>query len=94
MNFGQAIASGFSNYVNFSDRACRSAYWYWFLFVVLGQIVTMIIDSVIGLGLMTGIFSLVVLLPGIAVSVRRCTIWIAAAGGCCWASSRWSAPSY
>jgi uncharacterized membrane protein YhaH (DUF805 family) len=71
MNFGQAISSGFSNYVNFSGRASRSEYWYWFLFVVLGQIVTMIIDSVIGIQLTTGIFSLVVLLPGIAVGVRR-----------------------
>jgi len=71
MNFGQAISSGFSNYVNFSDRACRSKYWYWFLFVVLGQFVTAIVDSVIGFQLTTGIFSLVVLLPGIAVGVRR-----------------------
>ena len=71
MNFGQAISSGFSNYVNFSDRACRSEYWYWFLFVVLCQLVTAIVDSVIGIQLTTGIFSLVVLLPGIAVSVRR-----------------------
>ena len=29
MNFGEAIASGFSNYVNFSSRAARSEYWYW-----------------------------------------------------------------
>ncbi len=71
MNFGQAISSGFSNYVNFSDRAYRSEYWYWFLFVVLGQFVTAIVDSVIGIQLTTGIFSLVVLLPGIALSVRR-----------------------
>ena len=37
MNFGQAISSGFSNYVNFSGRAVRSEYWYWVLFVVLGE---------------------------------------------------------
>ncbi|HKM88768.1 MAG TPA: DUF805 domain-containing protein [Xanthobacteraceae bacterium] len=71
MNFGQAITSGFSNYVNFSDRAIRSEYWYWFLFVVLCQIATMIIDSVIGVQLTTSILSLAVLLPGIAVGVRR-----------------------
>ncbi len=71
MNFGRAISSGFLNYVNFSDRTYRSEYWYWFLFVVLGQIVTAIVDSVIGIQLTTGIFSLVVLLPGIAVGVRR-----------------------
>ena len=71
MNFSQAISSAFSNYVNFSDRACRSEYWYWFLCVVLGQLVALIVDSVIGIQLTIGIFSLVVLLPGIAVGVRR-----------------------
>jgi len=72
MNFGEAIASGFSNYVNFSSRAARSEYWYWVLFNVLAQVVTGIIDNaVIGMSLTTAIFSLAVLLPGIAVAARR-----------------------
>jgi uncharacterized membrane protein YhaH (DUF805 family) len=71
MNFGQAIASGFSNYVNFSGRAARSEYWYWVLFNFLAGVVTEIIDTGIGMSLTTAIFSLAVLLPGIAVSVRR-----------------------
>ena len=72
MNFGEAIASGFSNYVNFSSRAARSEYWYWVLFNVLAQVVTEIIDNaVIGISLTTAIFSLAVLLPGIAVAARR-----------------------
>ncbi len=71
MNFGEAIASGFSNYVNFAGRAARSEYWYWVLFNVLAQVVTEIIDTVIGISLTTAIFSLAVLLPGIAVAARR-----------------------
>jgi uncharacterized membrane protein YhaH (DUF805 family) len=72
MNFGEAIASGFSNYVNFSSRAARSEYWYWVLFNVLAQVVTEIIDNaVIGMSVTTAIFSLAVLLPGIAVAARR-----------------------
>src|SRR5579872_1272624 len=71
MGFGQAISSGFSNYVNFSSRACRSEYWFWALFVVLAEIVTVIIDAVIGAHVTLGIFGLVVFLPGLAVSVRR-----------------------
>jgi uncharacterized membrane protein YhaH (DUF805 family) len=39
MGFGQAISSGFSNYVNFSGRACRSEYWYWILFIIIADIV-------------------------------------------------------
>lgn len=71
MNFGQAITSGFSNYVNFSDRACRSEYWYWVLFIILAEIVTSIVDYVIGYQVTTTLFGLAVLLPGIAVTVRR-----------------------
>jgi len=71
MNFTQAISSGFSNYVTFSGRAARSAYWYWVLFVCLGEVVTSIIDYVIGLQVTTGLFGLAVLLPGIAIAVRR-----------------------
>jgi len=44
MSFVEAISSGFSNYVNFSGRAPRSAYWYWVLFAVLLSIVTNVID--------------------------------------------------
>jgi uncharacterized membrane protein YhaH (DUF805 family) len=71
MGFGQAISSGFSNYVNFSGRAARSEYWYWFLFVVVASIVTVIIDNLIGHAITNPIFSLATLLPGLAVTVRR-----------------------
>jgi uncharacterized membrane protein YhaH (DUF805 family) len=71
MGFGQAISSGFSNYVNFSDRACRSEYWFWFLFVIIGNIVTMAIDYALGIQVISALFSLAVLLPGIAIAVRR-----------------------
>ncbi len=72
MGFGEAIKSGFSNYVNFSDRAARSEYWYWVLFVIIAEIVTSIIDyGVIGYNVTTALFGLAVILPGIAVSIRR-----------------------
>jgi uncharacterized membrane protein YhaH (DUF805 family) len=71
MNFGEAIKSGFSNYVNFSDRACRSAYWYWVLFAVIGGIVTYIIDLSTGVPITNVIFSLGIFLPGLAMAVRR-----------------------
>jgi uncharacterized membrane protein YhaH (DUF805 family) len=71
MGFGQAISSGFSNYVNFNGRASRSEFWFWGLFAVLVGIVTQIIDAIIGMPLTNAIASLGLLLPGIAVSVRR-----------------------
>jgi uncharacterized membrane protein YhaH (DUF805 family) len=71
MGFGQAISAGFSNYVNFSSRACRSEYWYWVLFIVLADIVAGIIDYLLGMQIVSSLFGLVTLLPGIAVSIRR-----------------------
>ena len=71
MNFGDSIKLGFSNYVNFTDRACRSEYWYWILFVFIGYIVAEIIDAVIGRPIFYTLFTLGVLIPNIAIGVRR-----------------------
>ena len=71
MNFSDSIKLGFSNYVNFTGRACRSEFWYWFLFVFIISLVTAIIDRVIGASVTGTIWSLAVLLPNIAIIVRR-----------------------
>jgi uncharacterized membrane protein YhaH (DUF805 family) len=75
MGFGQAIASGFANYVNFSGRATRPAYWYFVLFLVIVGIVTALIDVLVlgatEIGLTNAIFSLATLLPSLAVTIRR-----------------------
>lgn len=71
MNFVEAISSGLSNYVNFSGRAQRSAYWWWVLFVIVVDIVASLIDATIGAQIIATIASLALLLPSIAVGVRR-----------------------
>jgi uncharacterized membrane protein YhaH (DUF805 family) len=71
MGFAQAISAGFSNYVNFRDRACRSEYWYWILFIVLADIVAGIIDAVLGMQIVTSLFGLVTIIPNIAIAIRR-----------------------
>jgi uncharacterized membrane protein YhaH (DUF805 family) len=71
MNFVEAIKSGFSNYVNFSDRAIRSEYWFWGLFSVLVEIVARIIDAGLGVTLIYPLAALALFLPGLAMSVRR-----------------------
>lgn len=71
MNFQQAIQSGFNNYVTFSGRASRSEYWYWALFSFIVQIVANMLDMAMGMGLVSGLLSLALLLPSIAVGVRR-----------------------
>jgi uncharacterized membrane protein YhaH (DUF805 family) len=74
MNFPQAIASGFTKYFTFSGRASRSEYWYWVLFVVLGELVAVIVDGVVFQyedGVFGSVFYLAVILPWIAIQVRR-----------------------
>ena len=64
-------------YADFSGRAQRKEYWYFVLFNVLIAIVLAIIDISLGianregLGPLRGIYSLAVLIPSIAVGVRR-----------------------
>jgi len=71
MGFTEAVTSGFSKYVTFSGRAARSEYWYWTLFTILVAVVSGIIDGVMGLGLISTITSLALMLPSFAVAVRR-----------------------
>ena len=97
MSFGDAIKLGFSNYLNFSDRACRSEYWFWHLLVIIGLMASSLIDGWIAgspiisrtfAPLVGTVFGLATILPGLSVSVRRLMIWIAAGGGYCWSWSR------
>jgi uncharacterized membrane protein YhaH (DUF805 family) len=75
MNFGQAIASGFNNYVNFTDRAVRSAFWFWMLFYWLVLVVGRLIDfALFYRATVPPIYMLAwlaLLLPTLAVAIRR-----------------------
>ena len=71
MSFTEAVKSGFDNYVNFSGRASRPAYWWWVLFAILASIVANIIDAAIGVTIVSIIVALGLFLPGLAVAFRR-----------------------
>ena len=76
MDFGQAIATGFKKYVTFGGRASRSEYWYWFLFTIIGSIVTATLDYAIFsdndfASPPNSIFGLICFLPSFAVGIRR-----------------------
>ena len=64
-------------YATFSGRARRKEYWLFFLFYWVGYVILAIIDSATGtmtpsaFGLLSGIFSLVFLIPWWAVIARR-----------------------
>ncbi|MDO9361202.1 MAG: DUF805 domain-containing protein [Polaromonas sp.] len=66
MNFGQAISTCFSKYATFSGRASRPEFWWFFLFQVLISIAASMFGD-----LVSGLVSLVLLLPALAVGARR-----------------------
>jgi len=66
MTFVAAIQSGFRNYAKFKGRASRSEYWWWTLFSLIVQAATSGFGDTIG-----GLVSLGILLPSLAVQVRR-----------------------
>ncbi|MHC0036285.1 DUF805 domain-containing protein [Pseudoneobacillus sp. C159] len=60
------------NYVGFSGRARRKEYWMFYLVNLIISIILSIVEWTIGLAsVLTGLYSLVILLPSLAVTVRR-----------------------
>jgi uncharacterized membrane protein YhaH (DUF805 family) len=65
-------------YAVFSGRSRRAEYWYFVLFNIIVLIVLELIDALLGtynfvqgVGLLSGIYSLAVIIPSLAVTVRR-----------------------
>jgi uncharacterized membrane protein YhaH (DUF805 family) len=72
MSFTEAIRDGFSKYATFTGRSSRPAYWWFWLFGVLVTLVAEGIDLALSTDfLLSGIVSLALLLPTLAVAVRR-----------------------
>lgn len=81
MDFATAVRTCFSKYATFTGRARRAEFWWFALFNFLANFVLNIIDSVVfgfGHGMMgggaqplSGLYSLAVLLPSLAVGARR-----------------------
>ena len=66
------------NYADFNGRARRKEYWLFILFVNLGYIVTAVIDlmtgsfdEISGVGILSGLFFLGIIIPSISVQIRR-----------------------
>ena len=68
----------FKKYAVFSGRSRRKEYWYFVLFNIIVGLVLAAIDALLGtfssasnIGLLSGIYSLAVIIPTIALTVRR-----------------------
>ena len=80
MNFLEAATSCFKKYATFEGRASRSEYWFWFLFQFAVSVILEILDvGVLHVDIhdphafypLSMIFGLAILLPSLAVAVRR-----------------------
>jgi uncharacterized membrane protein YhaH (DUF805 family) len=66
MDFKQAVMTALQKYVDFSGRATRPEFWWFFLFQIVIFIVTSMIHPIL-----YAIAALGLLLPGLGVGVRR-----------------------
>ena len=66
MTFQESIRVCFTKYADFTGRASRSEYWWFFLFIVLVGLGASMISNVL-----SAVFSLATLLPSIAAATRR-----------------------
>ena len=77
MGFRDAVSTCLRKFVTISGRAPRAEYWYFYLFTILVSFVASGVDSLIFStswldgGPLDGITSIVLLIPSIAVLVRR-----------------------
>ena len=78
MNIKESFISVFTNWKNFSGRACRSEFWYFCLSLFLISISLTILESSLGIyneaygsGPLSAFFSIITLIPGISVTSRR-----------------------
>ena len=78
MNMKQSFISVFSNWNNFSGRACRSEFWYFCLSAFLIAFTLSIFEVLIGIysietgyGPVTLFFQIIIIIPSIALTSRR-----------------------
>jgi uncharacterized membrane protein YhaH (DUF805 family) len=76
MSFQEAVRVCLSKYVDFNGRARRSEYWWFVVFNAVATTVGSVIDAIIGtrsgnVGAIEVLVGLALILPGIAVGVRR-----------------------
>lgn len=72
MTMMEAVKSVFSKYATFGGRARRSEYWYFALFnFLVGLVLAIVAEIVPQLSLLSTLWMLATLVPGLAVSWRR-----------------------
>lgn len=71
MSFGEAVRVCLAKYVDFSGRARRSEYWWFWLFNLIASGVAAGLDGVLESSVVGIVVGLGLLLPGFSVTARR-----------------------
>ena len=71
MSFVESIQSAFKKYFVWKGRASRSEFWWFYLFIIIGSIVTTLIDLIYGVPVLNTIFTLATFIPFLSVFIRR-----------------------
>jgi uncharacterized membrane protein YhaH (DUF805 family) len=78
LNIKESFISVFTNWSNFSGRACRSEYWYFYLSVILIAFLLGLVEGFIGIyneeigyGPLSALFQIIIIIPSISVISRR-----------------------
>lgn len=58
-------------FANFEGRNTRTQYWMFILFYIIFYIACAVVDNVLGKPIVSALYSLVLLVPSIAVATRR-----------------------
>lgn len=61
----------FKKFADFTGRARRTEFWMYILFYFIFYVVLAVVDGILGSFALTGIFSLVMLIPSLSISARR-----------------------
>ena len=71
MGLVESIESAFKKYFVWKGRASRSEFWWFYLFIIIGSIVTTLIDLIYGVPVLNTIFTLATFIPFLSVFIRR-----------------------
>ena len=74
----ESFKKGLTNYTNFSGRTTRKDYWMFILFYFLFYLIAVFLDGVFdtfdfeeGIGVISGLYSLALFVPLLAIEIRR-----------------------
>lgn len=71
MEITQAVKTVLNNYAQFDGRSGRGEFWWWALAYFLGALVVFFLEGVTGLGILSWVYTLALIVPSVAVAIRR-----------------------